>query len=38
MLPERVVFASFNRMSSSALFPALTPDAKAYAIRVEAET
>jgi predicted molibdopterin-dependent oxidoreductase YjgC len=38
MLPERVAFASFNRMSSSALFPALTPDAKAYAIRVEAET
>jgi formate dehydrogenase alpha subunit len=38
MMPERVAFASFNRMSSSALFPALTPDAKAYAIRIEAET
>jgi predicted molibdopterin-dependent oxidoreductase YjgC len=38
MLPERVAFASFNRMSSSALFPALTPDAKAYAIRIETET
>jgi predicted molibdopterin-dependent oxidoreductase YjgC len=37
-MPERVAFASFNRMSSSALFPALTPDAKAYAIRIEAET
>jgi formate dehydrogenase alpha subunit len=38
MMPERVAFVSFNRMSSSALFPALTPDAKAYAIRIEAET
>jgi predicted molibdopterin-dependent oxidoreductase YjgC len=37
-MPERVAFASFNRMSSSALFPALTPDAKAYAIRIETET
>jgi anaerobic selenocysteine-containing dehydrogenase len=37
-MPERVAFASFNRMSSSALFPALTPDAKAYAIRIEAQT
>jgi predicted molibdopterin-dependent oxidoreductase YjgC len=37
-MPERVAFASFNRMSSSALFPALTPDTKAYAIRIEAET
>ncbi len=38
MLPERVAFASFNRTSSSPLFPALTPDAKAYAIRIETET
>jgi predicted molibdopterin-dependent oxidoreductase YjgC len=38
MLPERVAFASFNRMSSSALFPMKTPNAKAYAIRIEAET
>jgi predicted molibdopterin-dependent oxidoreductase YjgC len=37
-LPERVAFASFNRMSTSTLFPALAPDAKAYAIRIEAET
>jgi predicted molibdopterin-dependent oxidoreductase YjgC len=35
MVPEHVAFASFNRMSSSALFPALTPDTKAYAIRIE---
>jgi anaerobic selenocysteine-containing dehydrogenase len=38
MLPQRVAFASFNRTSSSPLFPALTPDAKAYAIRIETET
>jgi predicted molibdopterin-dependent oxidoreductase YjgC len=35
MLPERVAFGSFNRISSSALFPTLAPDAKAYAVRVE---
>jgi formate dehydrogenase alpha subunit len=38
MLPEQVAFASFNRTSSSPLFPMLTPDVKAYAIRIEAET
>jgi len=38
MVPERVAFASFNRTSSSPLFPRLTPDAKAYAIRIETET
>ena len=38
MLPERVAFASFNRMSRSALFPTLSPDAKAYAIRIETDT
>jgi len=37
VLPERVAFASFNRTSSSPLFPGLTPDAKAYAIRIEAQ-
>jgi len=35
MMPERVAFGSFNRISSSALFPTLAPDAKAYAVRVE---
>jgi predicted molibdopterin-dependent oxidoreductase YjgC len=35
MLPERVAFASFNRVSGSALFPRLTPEAKAYPIRIE---
>jgi predicted molibdopterin-dependent oxidoreductase YjgC len=35
MVPERVAFASFNRANSSALFPALTPEAKAYAVRIE---
>jgi predicted molibdopterin-dependent oxidoreductase YjgC len=34
-IPERSAFASFNRMSSSSLFPTLTPDVKAYAIRIE---
>jgi predicted molibdopterin-dependent oxidoreductase YjgC len=34
-IPERAAFASFNRMSSSSLFPTLTPDVKAYAIRIE---
>jgi predicted molibdopterin-dependent oxidoreductase YjgC len=38
MLPEQVAFVSFNRMSSSPLFPTLTPAAKAYAIRIEAHT
>jgi anaerobic selenocysteine-containing dehydrogenase len=37
MLPEGAVFASFNRASSSPLFPALTPSAKAYAVRIELE-
>ena len=35
VLPERVAFASFNRLSSSALFPRLAPDVKAYPIRIE---
>jgi len=35
VLPERVAFASFNHMQTSPLFPTLTPDAKAYAIRIE---
>ncbi|NJN95190.1 MAG: molybdopterin-dependent oxidoreductase [Anaerolineales bacterium] len=34
-LPEGTAFISFNRISSSALFPTLNPSAKAYAIRVE---
>ena len=38
MLPSQVAFASFNRTSSSPLFPTLTPAAKAYAIRIEAQT
>jgi predicted molibdopterin-dependent oxidoreductase YjgC len=37
MMPEGAAFASFNRASSSPLFPTLTPNAKAYAIRVESE-
>jgi formate dehydrogenase alpha subunit len=35
MLPERVAFASFNRVGNSVLFPMLAPDAKAYPIRIE---
>jgi predicted molibdopterin-dependent oxidoreductase YjgC len=35
MLPEGTAFASFNRASSSPLFPALTPTAKTYAVRIE---
>lgn len=34
-LPEGTAFISFNRISSSALFPTLNPSAKAYAVRVE---
>lgn len=34
-LPEGTAFISFNRVSSSALFPTLNPSAKAYAVRVE---
>lgn len=37
MVPEGVVFASFNRVNSSPLFPGLTPEAKAYPIRIEPE-
>jgi len=35
LLPEGAAFISFNRLSSSELFPHLTPSAKAYAVRVE---
>ncbi len=35
MMPEGTAFASFNRVNSSPLFPALTPRAKAWAIRIE---
>jgi predicted molibdopterin-dependent oxidoreductase YjgC len=38
MMPEGAVFASFNRVNSSPLFPTLTPRAKACAIRIEVET
>jgi predicted molibdopterin-dependent oxidoreductase YjgC len=34
-IPEGTVFASFNRVNNSGLFPGLTPSAKAYAIRIE---
>jgi len=37
VLPDGVAFASFNRTSSSPLFPGLAPDAKAYAIRIETQ-
>ncbi len=37
MMPEGAAFASFNRINSSPLFPTLTPNTKAYAIRIEAE-
>ena len=35
MLPEHTAFASFSRTSRSPLFPTLTPDTKAHAIRIE---
>jgi predicted molibdopterin-dependent oxidoreductase YjgC len=35
MMPEGAVFASFNRVNRSPLFPALSPRAKACAIRIE---
>jgi formate dehydrogenase alpha subunit len=35
MMPEGAVFASFNRANGSTLFPALTPTAKAYPVRIE---
>ncbi len=34
-MPAGTVFASFNRVNNSSLFPGLTPSAKAYAIRIE---
>ena len=34
-MPAGTVFASFNRVNNSGLFPGLTPSAKAYAIRIE---
>jgi formate dehydrogenase alpha subunit len=38
MMPEGAVFASFNRVNSSPLFPGLTPSAKAYPVRIELES
>ncbi len=35
MMPEGAVFASFNRMNRTSLFPTLSPRAKACAIRIE---
>jgi predicted molibdopterin-dependent oxidoreductase YjgC len=35
LLPEGAAFISFNRISSSNLFPNLNPSAKAYPVRVE---
>jgi hypothetical protein len=35
MLREGIAFASFNQAGSSPLFPALTPTAKTYAVRIE---
>ncbi|MEW5956358.1 MAG: molybdopterin-dependent oxidoreductase [Chloroflexota bacterium] len=35
LMPEGAVFASFNRVNKSSLFPTLSPRAKACAIRIE---
>jgi predicted molibdopterin-dependent oxidoreductase YjgC len=35
-LPEGIAFASFNRGNGSPLFPSLSPNSKAYAIRIDA--
>jgi anaerobic selenocysteine-containing dehydrogenase len=35
-VPQGVAFTSVNRVTGSPLFPGLTPNQKAYAIRIEA--